>query len=662
MTVGDEQERGVQQANVSRAETPVRRDTGRMTRSAAVSGAPPRRPLSVASIIVGAWVPAAGAVLLVTIIGEGWPAVVRLVVTAAVYAPVAAVLLARRRVDVAVIVGALSVSSGLLALVVSVYLATDRAPVPAAVLGVSAVIARQPEIAALGVLLWLFVTHPLRRWGVIAGLAAIGGDLVIWSMRAAGVALPTAIPLIPLGIALASFLTAGAVLAVRWGRGRAAERETLSWLLAGVVLLAASYLRLVEGMPPLGAALCDAAFVLAQGLLPTAILAAVFTGGDDGAPIDRRLSAGVTWTQSLAVAISFSLAVDGLGTALGMPATVSGAVAAGALAIAFGSMLKVVRQRTARVFFGPGVDVRAVLAGIGARLDDDAGRDALAGMADALRVMWHLSGVTIDPVEGEPAHGGEPGPFVAEHLLTVGGRDVCVVRVSAYDEATVERVAVPMLMQVGPLLALAVQAAVSNDEVSQAQERALEVRREERRMLHRVLHDELAPSLAGISFSVSAARRCVDTDTRGALVLVADARHALAERAETVRQLARSLLPSALDAGDLEGAIASLSPRLGAQTPLRVEAPGTDVLDAELQIALYLITADIVDEIPDARLHVHIAVESERAVLRVVADGGGKALPESAMAVIGRRCADAGAVAARIEEADGSGVEVVMRR
>ncbi|MDR5698578.1 sensor histidine kinase [Agromyces aerolatus] len=631
-----------------------------------------RRPLLLAglSIVALAWIPLAAMVAVSAIASIEWSGTLRLLITAVVYAPVAAIALTRRRAAVAIITGALAVTSAWFALAVIVGELPGTRPEIDGVVRWFAFLARQPELAALAILPWLLLRTRgrLRTSGVAFGLVAIVGECVTWVLWFGGVP-PTAwIDLLPLLAALASFIAAAIALAGEWRSGTDRERQALTWLAVGAVLLILSYVRVVAPLPPMAAVVADAAFVLAQGLLPTAILA-VLLGGREIAS-DRRLAGGIVWVQSLALAVSLYLVVNEAAVLLGMPEAVAGAFAAGALALSFSAVSRFVRRRTALLYFGPGADARQVLGRLGERLavaGDDTG---IRGIAESLLVTWQLSSVTIAPAaDADPVAVGRTGAARLATELRAGGRPVGTIELTSDDETVLEHRVRPVLEDLAGLIAVAVLLASVNQEVAATRRRTLGVRREERRMLHRELHDELAPALAGIGFGMAAASRLIETGDPAAEASIAELREQVAVRTEDVRRLARTMLPAALDAGDLDGALRELAQRFsGDGLDVDVHSGGTDVLDAGVQIALYLALAEAVSRLRREagvhRIDVHVGMDDARATARLRAVGARPTVAawRALLDATTRRALDVGGVVAAAADAHGHVIEITVRR
>lgn len=599
-----------------------------------------------------------------------WDHLLQLGFTALVYAPVAVIVCSIRQFAVAVIAAGLSISSGLMALVI--LLQKVRPIAGFDVFGAVVSLAMHlSELAALGMLLWLLGRHRLRGLGVAMSCAAMTLAVSLALLGWLGASVPAALQQVPLMIAVLSFALGAVVTLVGWWRGGEVERIVAAWFVAGAVLMVLSYLDAVPGVPAPAAGLSTAAFLVAQSLLPTALLAALF--GGSGAIIDRRLVTGIVWAQALGSAIGLYVLVEAVARALGAPATVAGALAAALLALAFSFMIGVFRSLTGLVFFGPGISVRRVLSHLGdVRLGPREG--GVEAIAEALREAWHLRVVSIVPA-GEP---GEPEREVAsaepdgalEYRLVSRGAFVGTMHCTAENSRVLTNVVAPMLGRIGGLIAVAVQLASANHDLAALQQRARGIRHEERRLMHRELHDELAPALTGIGFGIAGAKRLIDSGSAQAPAALKLLQRETTETADRVRRLARALLPAALDAGDLDAALRELAARFsGPGFEVIARAPGTDELEGETQIAVYLMLADVVEACARAQGAAGLHIEAElrpgsvRTVLRPLHDertDAGCAQPPIGFDELQRRCAEAGGTLVRLPAEDA--FELVMLR
>lgn len=602
-----------------------------------------------AAIVVLAWLPSLATAVIVTVHELSWSELLRLVVTAVVYAPVAAVVIARRHVAIAVIVGALAVNSGWVALALAADAVAGDDPAVAQLLRAVLLWPRVPEVAALAVLPWLLARRrdAVQRIGIALGVVAVASDALVSFAMAAG-PVDRSIIVAPFVLTITLFVCGVAVLVGEWRHGSPRERAALGWLGVGGILLLIGYARLALPLPPVAVTVSDAAFVLAQGVLPTAVLAVVLGGRELAA--DRPLATATVWTQSLAAAVSLYLLVYELAGLFGIEPAFAGAIAAGALALAFASMTRFVRRHAVRLYFGDGGDARAVLARLGERLSGDDDPTAGArGLAEALRSAWNLDSVEIRPASDAGAvRVGTPGPERLRATLHAGGRPVGEIELSGDNPAVLRNAVRPVLDEIAGLIAVAVLLADINHEVAETRRRMLGVRQEERRMLHRELHDELAPALAGIGFGMAAAERLISAGSPEAQAAIVELRRQLAERAEDVRQLARTLLPTALDEGDLDGALRELAQRFtGDGVVVAVHSSGADVLDAGVQLSVYLAAAEAVLRqrrlAGVGRIDVAVRIGAEEVTVRIGADGEpGPAEGPALRAIVERRASDAG--------------------
>ncbi len=627
-------------------------------------------PVHAALVVAIAWSTALAAVIVGIASGQDWSHVLRLAITAAVYAPVAVILRGRSSAAAGIILGALAVLSGVLALVIMIAGTTDSSPGASSAVQIVAAAARLPEVAALAVMPWTFVTSAprARTAGILLGLASILLDLSLFIAQLTGTDMPLGVRASPLALALVSFVLAGGVLAVQSRRASARERKALLWFAAGAILLVASYVRVVLVLPATAATFADAAFVLAQAILPTAILA-LAAEGRTAAP-DRRIFSGVVHVQSLAFGVSLYLIVERVAAGAGVPSAIAGACGAGVLALTFSSMTGLIRRRTARLSLGETVDGREVLARLGDRLDEggEHAGNGIRALAQSIRDIWGLSSVRISPASGMSAVVvGTPAPAAETIVLTTGGRAVAELEISDEDETVLRTQVLPVIAEVAALLGVAIALAVVNNDVAETRRRMLGVRREERRMLHRELLDGLAPALVGIGFGMAATghRLAAGAPVRAEL---ADLRAQVSSSASTVRALARALLPAALDAGDLDAALTELAQQLSTpRTTISVRSAGADVLASETQVTVYLMISGVLSlltqETDATRISVHLEMSSDEVRIEAACVGpSGPRWPDTppARKALARIVADAGATLE--EPPGGETVRVVIRR
>jgi signal transduction histidine kinase len=146
----------------------------------------------------------------------------------------------------------------------------------------------------------------------------------------------------------------------------------------------------------------------------------------------------------------------------------------------------------------------------------------------------------------------------------------------------------------------------------------LGIRHEERRLLRRELHDGLGPALAGSSLALAA----IANNSRGMSArdaeLIVQLRAELDRRADDVRDMARAMLPPALDDGRLHAALEVLAERFtDDRFAVSLDATGADDIDSDRQVAIYHVAAEAV-----FNAHRHSGAATCRLRLRPTAEGG----------------------------------------
>ncbi|WP_460772729.1 histidine kinase [Microbacterium sp. GXF7504] len=560
---------------------------------------------------------------------EMTPPVIRAALTAAIYAPVSVFALTRRRLVMAGILAALAIVNGALTIAVTVWTESEDNALRLTALIVIH-LSRLPELAALSIVTWLIGPPGRgRSVGIGFGWCAVVLSAVLSAARIAG-PVPLLLDVLPLVLALCSFIAAAVWLRIRWADGVARERVAWRAIATGLFCMVVAYGLLEAPSPFLADVVGVALFVLAQTLLPVGILLAL-GHPTPGRRVLRLVSAG----QTLAVAVIGYVLVRGIGDTAGLAPEWAGAMGAGVFALLLGTAWRPLHLRTVGLLAGPQPDPRSVLAALGERAArDDAGVDDIAAaLRDGLRVAaveLRLAGT------GAGARVGRAAPYTADIPFDGDPGGTITVAVDDPEEWHELR---PVLERTRGLIATAVQLAAVNDEVRAVRARTVEVRQEERRMLHAELHDSLAPSLAGIGFGLSAADTLI-ADGGDWRESVRSLREGTATCTADVRRLARALLPTALDQGDLEAALTELTEPAAVRGRVAVSARGTDGLDADLQVRVYLLVAAAVQEFRAGAEPIRVTVTAgpDAAAVRIETDA-----ELTAFERLGRRADELGA-------------------
>ncbi|GAA3532528.1 sensor histidine kinase [Nocardioides daeguensis] len=584
------------------------------------------------SIAGASWLLSAGAVAALVITGATPPNVadwVMDVVTSAVYGGVVVMMLPRSRHPVVWILvltalgcGASGLATGYVALDgpwpgqdLAVYL-----PYWAWVPGVYATVAIVPLLVLPG---------SRRRWPavVLATLAIIASTLPSLTVVVPG------LPDNPFGVDVAwwqsmlrhlglipdrTVAVLGVVvwcwLLIRVLRAEAADRRGLGWLLAGhgamVVALVAFLLPMSDEWVGTAAEVSGSLLLVAQLFLPAALLVLVL--GQQLWGIDARINRGVVWAvMTVAIALAYLLLVGVASHVLPGQSDIALAFAVGLVGLGAAPLRRVVQRRVDHLVYGAGPDPAQLLLGG----EVPAGAD-IARLAAALSQGLRLADVRIvtDPAGQEPA-----GPVARDHdatiVLTSRGRRVGLLVATPRPGERLDRRTVGMLREVAGLVGMTIDLMQSVQALSAARRRMTSIRHEERRMLRRDLHDGLGPALAGIRLGLIAARGM--RDPLAAEEMLDALERELTQQGEEVRRLSRSLVPLALDDGDLATALSALADRFTADgLTVRVTVDDDVVLEAPVQVAIYQMASE-------ALLNVRRHARATRCdvVLRRRADG-----------------------------------------
>ena len=180
-----------------------------------------------------------------------------------------------------------------------------------------------------------------------------------------------------------------------------------------------------------------------------------------------------------------------------------------------------------------------------------------------------------------------------------------------------------------PQVAAAAHAVELSRELQSARRRIVMLREEERRRIRRDLHDGLGPALAGLTFTIDAARNLAPSDLERADELLASA----ADQAQTliadVRRLIYGLRPPTLDELGLLASLEGLVSGVGSPRPrLVVDAPDPlPPLEAAVEVSTYRIAQEALTNVARhagaATCTVRFSVEASTVHLQVSDDGRG---------------------------------------
>jgi signal transduction histidine kinase len=608
-------------------------------------------PWQLAGMVVAAvsWTFAAGAVALLLENGAapGYVAYwVMDVLTAVVYGGVCLVMLPRSRHPVIWILVSVAVGcaiSGFLTQYLGRALTHPEMWAPGWLWVMSGWIWIPGTYALIAILPWLVSPHRTPRWvhAIVAlGVVAIGSR-VLTEMTHPYVEIDNPLAVMPkwyaelthtlgfwpdrlcvvLGIAGAARLAWIRLVSGSEGRG-------YGWLAWGQLFLAIAYLPIVFPVPDsvdkVATDFAGASLIAAEAFLPGALLVVVL--GQKLWGIDVTVNRAVVWLGlSMALATSYALAAWFVQQQLSTSADVA-AMAALALLLVVSQPLRTwIQLRADRLIYGSAKDPAALIDSLGSVAVTSKGAGGLDALAVTLANDLRLGSVEIlddagDVVAlaGDAATLGEGAHVVP---LLVDGRRLGALRVAAPAGQTLDLRSLRLLEQIGGLVGTALELATVNERLNTATTRLVEVRQEERRMLRRDIHDGIGPALAGVGLGIAAAERRLDHDVDGTRDLLGELHEELTRRIQDIRLLSRSLLPAALDDGDLCGALEALGARFEtAGLTVDVDCARLGELDTRHQIAIYHVASE-------ALLNAHRHGRARHVVITVSGgDAGGTVL------------------------------------
>ena len=542
------------------------------------------------------------------------------VVTALVYGGVTLVMLPRSRHPVAWILALTAVGCGLSAFSTQ-YVLLGRSGVDLPGLGLafpaSGWVWVPGTYAAMAIMPWIVSERRWPRWaiGVVGSVVVAIGVSVISVATIQYVGAPanplaitastwtdvtSSLGLWPDRFCVVISLAGTAYLFWRWNSESVARRRGLGWLTIGQFFMAVAFVPVVVPMPASFAEatveLSGVALIAAQAFLPAALLVVVL--GQRLWGVDVAVSRATVWLVLTGLVVAAYVAIAWAGARI-VPRNqeLAGLVAVGVVAVAGQPLRAWVQRRVDRLVYGVGADPARLLRSLGHRLND-ANREnsSLESLVDGLRHSLRLGYVDVrSPGHVVHASSGDSGGPTLEVPLVIDGRRAGVMHVAPRMGERLDQRTEAVLGQLAGLVAVALELAQVNEDLEDTRDRLVEVRHEERRLLRRELHDGLGPALAGIGLGMAAIDNLKDTDPDAMAELLTDLRAELKRRTEDVRAIARTLLPPALDDGDLRGALGTLARRLSTQGfDVRTQVAVPEDMEVRRQVAIYHIAAEAV--------------------------------------------------------------------
>ncbi|MDN5964275.1 MAG: ATP-binding protein, partial [Actinomyces sp.] len=399
-------------------------------------------------------------------------------------------------------------------------------------------------------------------------------------------------------------------------------RGPLGWVAVSLLLVALAYLAFEAGLvlrgPLLG--LAATALLASQVGLLAAVLVLVLP--EHGRRLGGLLSRATVWGLLTALVVALYLAlVMVVGRVLPVGGEDAGVLAAAALALLVTPARHWLQVRVDRLVHGVGGDAEVLLQRLGSDLSREGSRSTtLETVAEGLRRDLRLRAVAVrsDPaVSAVSALVGTPLGTPLRQPLFLRGRPVGFLDVWVAPGRRPSATTVQVLERASGLVAATLELAQVNEQLSAARARLLQVRHEERRILRRELHDGLGPALAGAGLALAAIRNRTPQMAPPEAALMERLQEELTSRAEDLRDLARALLPPALDEGRLGEALEVLASLFtDSRLTVQVEAEDADGIDTTRQVAVYHIAAEAV-------LNAHRHADASHCTIRVSGAAGG---------------------------------------
>ncbi|MGN6271655.1 MAG: sensor histidine kinase [Protaetiibacter sp.] len=420
----------------------------------------------------------------------------------------------------------------------------------------------------------------------------------------------------------------------RW-RGPLPDRAGQGWVVLGQALLVAFASPIFLPILPEVAGAVDAVAPLAPlvALLFMPATVVVFALGRRVGGIEVTVNRTVVNVLLVAVLVlAYSTIATTIALTLPVPPLIAGVIGVAALVLSLEPLRAWIQSRVDELVYGDAADPQQLVRALGDRVTDDVDGDDLRALAEELRSALRLARLELHSAEpgGVRAISGAGGGPVTRIALRGSTGEVGWIEAAAPGRQRVDRRVVHVLDQVSGVLAITVSLAEINRDILEAGDRAREVGAEERRMVARELDEGLGPGLARSVERLDRVPELVMSQSPEAGAELAAVREELAERTSEVRDLARTLLPGALDTGDVDTALRELAARFSsARLDIAVEGRLGDAIPDGREAAIHHLVAELVllaRRAPDARV-ARIAIEVAPREVRISLDVDGRGRP-----------------------------------
>lgn len=470
---------------------------------------------------------------------------------------------------------------------------------------------------------------------------------------------------------IAAIVGSLACLVIRFRRSEGDERQQLRWV--GLSLVVSLVLGIV------GSVLWD--FVPGAQVLPALAFLALPAGIAVAILRYRLYAIDLIINRTLVYGLLTIVVIGGYALAVGLVGALVSArsgfvvslVATGVVAVSFQPLRARAQRVVNRLTYGERDEPYTAIARLGRRLEGALHPDAVLStivdtIGDTLALDYVAIAETPETAAGEAAaeFGSASEPAIAFPLVHQG-RQVGELRLSPRPGERLRERDRRLIEDLAPQVAAAVHAVGLTEELRVARQRVVELREEERRRIRRDLHDGLGPALAGLTFTLEAARNVAVTDLARADQLLGTATEQLQTMIGDIRKLIYGLRPPTLDELGLAASLRGLGER-AAMPKTEVSVHARDPLPplpAAVEVAAYWITQEALTNVKrhaNARVcDVRLQVESGLLQLEIEDDGQGLAQATTGIGLhsMQERAAEVGGTCVVHSRGDGRGTRVI---
>ncbi len=340
---------------------------------------------------------------------------------------------------------------------------------------------------------------------------------------------------------------------------------------------------------------------------------------------------------SIFVVIAFAIITGTLGVVFQSNSNVMISLITTALiAIVFHPIREKIQLAVNKLIYGEKEEPYTVLSSLVQRLEAVmSNQSVLPEIMESVAKVLKLSyaAVQYERNKGTPiilaSYGLEPNA-ISEIPLTIQGNWIATLRLgSAHLENSLPPSKRFLLNDLVRQVAIAVQTALTADELQLSRERLVTTREEERRRLRRDLHDGLGASLASMSLQLDAAIYLMERDLNRSQQILTQIQSHLDQSISDIRTLVYALRPPALDEFGLMFALQQLIQHFsGAKMVITINGPERlPDLHAATEAAAYRIVQEALNNAvrhsKGTECKVDVVLEDQNLFIQIIDNGTG---------------------------------------